>query len=188
MHVKTKDLPNQIRDALKRAGHTRPDIEVIPADTVDRPMANKGERGLMTSIHLPSGKTNHRIGSWGGATPNEHRHLDHVEDLKIPENWGVWKGVQGYKLSGYGRLYVNPKNIDTFQLTDSHELTDNEKNALICFRCCKPFYRGEWLARHADGIEYNHQDPTYIKLARLGLVKVSKNGAMRITTEGKNAI
>jgi hypothetical protein len=78
-------------------------------------------------------------------------------------------------------FYVRPDVLAPL-LPSGPELTDGERRALACFRGLKSgAYRQEALA----GCGYS--DEMRDRLAGLGLLKVAKNGATRLTTEGKNA-
>jgi|TARA_Y100000310_G_scaffold335318_1_gene416993 hypothetical protein len=189
MHVKLSDLPAHVSAALKRAGHTRRDIELTPASTVDSPCAGDGIRAVVAAIDLATGRSEVRAGSWGGTNPFEKRGADYMRSMPVPQGAAVYLGYQGGRLSGFGRLAVNPADMSGLALPGPVGLTDDERAALYVMRARKPAYRAEWLAKATQRrVSYSADDPTFAGLASKGLVKISKSKSMRITTDGKNAI
>ena len=189
MYLKLSEMKPAVADALRRAGHTRPDIEVVVTETIDSCGGSKGARVSLTAIRLADGFSKTQTGSWGGPNAYETRAADYVRDMALPAGYAVYRGYEGGNLSGWGRLLMSPADVQTMALPGDSGLTDDDKLALYAMRGLKPAYRGEWVRRATGGrVTYGSDDPTYAALASAGLVKVSKNGAMRITTEGKNAV
>lgn len=66
------------------------------------------------------------------------------------------------------------------------ELSDSQRSALSIISSTKGGYRNDEFQRRGLGSYKNN--PVLIELEGMGLVKISKNGACQVTTDGKNAL
>jgi hypothetical protein len=80
----------------------------------------------------------------------------------------------------YASLVVGPANMNPTLLPPQSELTEKERWALGVFKTYKSSYRKEKLRERGVTAE------EIKSLADRGFLKIAKNGATSITTEGKN--
>lgn len=184
-YISTATLPSHIQSILKEIDYRGKDINLeAKVDISVLGCANDGCRAFYATFSLSEGKHKVVYGSYGGANMFERHQPDHDDSMHtIPEGFGCLKGQTGHKGS-FATLYVNPANVARM-LPEIPEITDREKYLLACFRGLTSNGRArEWT-------DNPHKKPTEVELTALsskGWLKISKNGATSITTEGKNAV
>jgi hypothetical protein len=176
MYVKTVDLPDSIRTALKSVGYGKSDIEVNIQDSVSLfDAGSDGRRGFAIIINLSSGESEIRYGSWGGANAFVTNVID-ADDRshKLGHNCAVVRGSEGYG-STYASLYLDPSNV--LPCLKSVETLDEEKmKVLLAFKSLTSAGR--------KGILFG-KDKIINELVELGYLSKSGRG-LSITTSGKN--
>lgn len=186
MFVKIKEFPQSIQLALKGLNYNRADIKVEAATEVSPFIGGgKGMRGFYLILNLETGEKKLMQGSWGGSNmfnPDNQVDNDHGK-YKIPPGVIVIQGTQGYR-GTMASLYIHPDNVVKFLPEKKAELDPRDRWILYTFDgLTSAGRRKEW--------ERNNDWPGEDDLNRLaseGFLKRSKNGATRITTEGKNVL
>lgn len=184
MYAKVAELPDTIRQTLSNLGYHRKDIFLSAKEEVSPSVCGgDGKRGFCIILNVSTGKKKKMWGSWGGSNmfnPNNQVDLD-TNMYKIPDDFCVITGTIGN--GTYAELTVNPNNM-LKALPEAPDISDRDKWILYTFK---------GLTSAGRKNEWNREDdiPTEDDLNRLasaGYLKRSKNGATRITTEGKNII
>src|SRR5260221_2165479 len=212
-HVKVKDLPPQLREALASLGYARLDIALNPATTycMSAGGSGSGRRAFVCAVNLQTGERKLAHGSWGGAnmsSPINSVDLD-TESRALPINFAVIHGSEGNSV--YATIDVNPATL-TPMLPAAPSCTNFERSILAMVggltsagrkdaidRMCRE--AGDTVTRgmsYSDPLRYPLQlqgekamlgeiNAAIDTLVSLGLLKRNKAGAISITTEGKNA-
>jgi hypothetical protein len=184
MHIRTKELPITLQDALRTLGYHKTDIEVEALETVSpHDAGGQGRRGFFAAVELSTGEINVTRGSWGGANmfnPRNRVDLDQGE-YPIPENTAAIQGSGGYG-GTWATVYVRPTSLAGL-LPEPASLTEEERQALYCHISIKggTYRRDELRTRGVT-------ERTLLDLVEKGLLKQNKAGARSVTTEGKNAL
>lgn len=185
MWVKTKTLPDSLRNALIELGHHRDDVEVKASTTysLSPDCVNDGERGFCSAVNLSTGERKTAFGAWGGANAFEVT-IDRDDATRdIPQSMAIIKGAVGNRVSA--RILVNPDTLVKMLPSPAIVLTQNETVTLHTIKAYKSSYRlGEAERYGVTPAEFMANAAT---LAAKGLVKITKVGTS-ITTEGKNAL
>lgn len=178
------ELPDTLQTALQSIGYHRKDIELIASETVSRHVSGgQGYRGFCVIVNLSTGERKAEIGSWGGANmfnPNNAVDLD-TSEYNIHPGFAVIKGSQGDKT--FATIYLHTENIVKF-LPAKIEMDSRDSWILYTFDALTSAGRKNEWDRHNDKPSENDLN----RLAGLGYLKRSKNGATQITTDGKNAL
>jgi hypothetical protein len=158
LYIEVKTLPDSIKDALASVGYHRGDIDVEVSTQGRIGMAfGDGHRGVTVVVNLATGERKVQYGSWGGANPFVQNKFDDNPDAR-PE--------------------LSPL------LPEKVELSDRQKKILAQFRSLTSRGRkDQWEREPGDR-------PTEAELDELvagGFLKRNKAGAIKITTEGRNA-
>ena len=130
------------------------------------------------------GETKSFEGSWGGANmfnPGNAVDLDKTQ-RPLPEGFAVIKGSTGNFMHAY--ILLNPNNLAKFLPINDVELSPRDRWILYTFD-------GLTSAGRKDEWRYSRDIPSeddLNRLAEMGYLKRSRNGATKITTEGKNAL
>jgi hypothetical protein len=83
----------------------------------------------------------------------------------------------------WAKMYLHPSQLNNKLLSPpSDDLSDRDRKILACFRGLKS---GPYRKQALNDSKYTTADRD--RLASLGYLKVSKNGATKITPEGRNA-
>lgn len=184
MYSKVIELPECIQTALKSIGYGRVDIEIEAKEKVSPSVAGgDGYKGFCMIINMETGETKRMEGSWGGSN---YFSQDNQVDLDanmytIPNNFAVIKGVTGYKV--FADMYINPSNMAKY-LPAKIEMDPRDRWILYTFKGLTSAGRKDEWNRSRD----KPSEEDLNRLAALGFLKRSSNGATKITTEGRNAL
>jgi hypothetical protein len=188
-YVETRTLPACVKTVLESYGFRRDSVAVEPSETftVQAVCAYEGSRAFTAVVALDgSGSKVESIGSWGGANPFEARPVD-TDDRKrpLPPGYVVIQGESGAR-GAFATLLAHPETFaPLLGAGPAHELSADEKTALLVIKGYKPFARKEFFERKRWSAE--RLESTLSSLAQKGLVSRNKAGATKITTEGRNA-
>jgi hypothetical protein len=186
-YVDVKELPASVRDVLKVIKYGRRDISVSSATTYQLAGASQdGRKEFVAAVNLATGRHKIEYGSWGGPNmfnPGNQVDMD-MTPRPIQENMVVVSGSVGGGPT-YASLSVHPKNLQKLLGSgDEVELSDEEKSAL---RLCayKSGYRKDEFRRAGLGA-YSAENPYVVSLAAKGMLKITRGGAVSVTTKGRN--
>lgn len=184
-YVDVKDLPDVLQDALKSVGYHRDNVMVDVKEKIcPRPPSSKGRRGFCTVVRLDeSGEYKTAWGSFGGSNMFVQSIDDVHETVEIPADtafvMGTGSGGKGYP--AYAHITISPANINPKLLAPNADVTEKESKILAVFTL-KSGYRKEALSRLGAT-----EDEVDSLVSRGFLKQRAKNGATRLTTEGRNA-
>ena len=184
MYVNTKDLPQVVRNELKKAGYFKASIKIQTAETVSpQYLANDGSRGYFCLIVNGIAKVTH--GSWGGPNMFVNPAVDACEkELEIPDGAIVIKGSVGNQC--FLTIYANGNTAVPMLPAPTEKLSPNEETVLRCHTQLKGgVHRREKYAR--SGLDPAVVSQAIKSLAEKGLLKVNRAGSSSVTTEGRNA-
>lgn len=189
-YVPVKDLPKFLSKALRASGYNKSDIEIVAAEEVSPPIANSGERAKMFSVNLITGETSpYAFSSFGGSTPLGDRHftvLDVAQSVRIPDNAAVISGVEGGGHTPFMKIYVRPEVLAPLLGSDGGELTKEQKKMLVIMKTIISSARQDEMRRRNVPGKYASSNPLIVSLIKGGYIKENANGALMITTKGKN--
>lgn len=184
MYVKIKELPQTIQSCLQSIGYHRVDITVKIDETFTfLDYGGTGQRDFVIVGNIATGEYKKFTGSWGGPNPWTRGNL--VDSNESPVNilpeMFVVKGSEGYHMFAF--LIVSPSCVNqTLLNAPAESLSEDEKNALYCFKCIKGGnYRKEELRK------LHVTNESIEKLIATGKLKKDGRG-ISITTEGKNSL
>lgn len=182
--IRTKDLPDCLRAALKEVEYGAQDISVEISSTISAlSQGGQGSRGFTLVVELSTGRFTKRLGSWGGASV-EMKQVD-FDDRETPllEGFAVIKGTMGFPRT-IATINVNPVNMVKF-LPEPCLITERQKGILRAFSSLTSAGRkDEWARDPVNAPTVEELD----ELVKLKLLSRSSNGATKITVEGKNAL
>lgn len=186
VYSKVRDLPESMQRALASVGYGRADIEVEPSETftVKSYATGAGRRSFCIVINLETGEEKRFDGSWGGSNmfnPGNAVDMDETE-RPLPPGFAVIKGSTGDKV--FARIELNPENVAKFLPIQDSSLSDRDKWLLYTFDGLTSAGRKDEWSRCRDVPSEDDLN----RLAAMGYLKRSSNGATKITTEGKNAL
>lgn len=186
VYSKVKELPDSIQRALASVGYGRADIEIEPAETftVKSYSTGDGQRAFCIVVNMATGELKRFDGSWGGENAfNPGNAVDKDETARpLPPGFAVIKGSVGNGV--YAHIELNPENMAKFLPTQDTSLSDRDKWLLYTFDgLTSAGRRDEWSRQRDVPTEEDLN-----RLAAMGYLKRSSNGATKITTEGKNAL
>jgi hypothetical protein len=180
-YVKVRELPDTLQSALSSVGYAKGDVQILIQETESLAFAGgDGYRGFASVVNISTGERKEMQGSWGGANPfNPTNMVDlNYEKYPIPKDVAVIRGFTG-GASGitHATITLSPQNVMPV-LQSTSELGDDEKHLLAIMRGHKPAYRKPYLDAAKEMVE---------TLVERGYISRSKNGALTLTTKGKNA-
>jgi hypothetical protein len=186
MHIAVKELPEILQRALKSVDYNKKDINVQSRETTSVYCAGgQGRQGFAIIVNMASGDMRRMNGSWGGANmfnPNNAVDLCN-ESIALVENMAVITGAIGYP-STYASIDIAPTNFARLLPSGEQvELSETELKVLAIHRGIKSSYRRDEFRR--AGIA--NVDEIINSLVARGFLSRNKNGAVAITTSGKNA-
>jgi hypothetical protein len=186
IELNAANVPDCLRAALAECGQKGGIVRLEAAETFTPSGAGlRGNRAVAVALDLSTGKRSGvKHGSWGGPNPfGSPAPLDTPDPVAIPPGGCIVAGENGYKTSL--QVYVHPDSLaplltagPAVALTDTlQRVLDAHCNYTSAGR--KDHFR-DWPVE--GGL-----DAAKAELARLGLLKVSRNGAAKATAAGKNA-
>ena len=182
MFILVRDLPPVVQRALESVQYHKADISVRAASEVNISGAGgAGRKAFTILVNFQNNTYQTHWGSWGGANMfNPKNPVDLDRGLyQLPPHGAVISGEIGG--TTYADIRVHLSQMQNF-LPQPTELTQEEKDALYCYRSIKGgSYRREELARR------NVSQAIINKLLERGLLKQDGRG-IAISLDGKNAI
>ena len=182
--IRTKELPDCLKVALKEVEYGAPDIRIEVSDTISAlSQGGQGSRGFTLVVELSTGKFTKRLGSWGGASV-EMKQVD-FDDRETPllEGFAVIKGTMGFPRT-FATININPANMVKF-LPKPSSVTERQKSILKAFNTLTSTgRRNEWLRNPEEAPTAGELND----LVNTGLLSRSSTGATKITVEGKNSL
>lgn len=180
-YVKVKELPESLQSALHECGYRKTDVQILVKESESVfAGGGSGYRAFACLVNMSNGETQMMYGSWGGSNAfNPNNQVDQNDKLyAIPQNMAVIRGSEGGS-SGvtYATVTISPLNILPV-LQGAADVSEEEKRILAIFRSYKPAYRKQYLEGKQESID---------SLVERGYIRRSANGALTITTAGKNA-
>jgi hypothetical protein len=186
MYVQVHSLPNTVQGLLRTLGYGRKDIRVETATEIC-PMGagGAGIREFCGILNMGTGEHKVEYGSWGGANPfNPQNRVDLDRSYYvIPPNFCVIQGHSGGGRPVYCTLTIRPDAVLPC-LPGKVALTARLQWILDTLK------RYNSVGRKDEFNRYDHVPPSadeYQALESLDLIKISKSGAISVTTAGKNA-
>lgn len=180
-YVQVGNLPECLQAPLRGIYGKTKDIELRPTTQWSPQMAaDKGCRAVVSLVNLTTGEVQSHQGSWGGANPwNQDNAIDLDGRLRpLPPGFAVIKASTGYRKYAY--IELHPDNVAPLLPAAKGELSEKDRKILACYKSLKSGYRREYLDR------LGATDTDLDRLVEGGYLKRNKNGATRITTEGRN--
>jgi len=190
-HVAVRELPQALQRALLSVGYKRKDIRVEP-DTTYSPSEGtagaSGQRGFIVVVNMATGQMKKEMGSWGGGNMFENKQVDQDrKEYPIPNNGAVIVGSSGGR-GNFAHIKVHPSNLAAIlPAGDDEKLPPDEQKALNIIGGLKSGARREYFDRNRLGPYDFRANPLLQSLAKKGLIKANRAGAMAITTKGRNA-
>jgi len=183
MYMEFSDLPETVRAAVERCGRKGGAIPVEVADQWYAYAGHKGSRAVAVCVDLSSGRVSDvECGAWGGSNPFTHSPMDRGETHPVPPGCAVVAGSAG----GHGTfvtVYLHPDSTAPVLPSRGPELTPTQQRVLDAHVVYNSRGRREYFNRHpVPDLEL-----TKAELAALGLLKVARNGAAKVTAAGRNA-
>lgn len=183
MYSQVKELPEAIQRALSSIGYNRSDIAIEVKDKVSPQVSGgDGQRGVFMMIDLANNNFQKIQGSWGGANAFNPGNIVDNCDKPVMLNDGIVavSGSTGYKT--FATLYVSNANVvKTLPVVD---ITPRQKWILFTMLTLTSAGRKNEYKR----VSKEPTEEEFLALKQLGFITIAKNGAMKITTNGKNAI
>ena len=183
---KVKELPESLLKALREVNYNKGDIQLEPAESISPSgVSSEGKRCFFMLVSLDTGEYKITYGSWGGPGLGSRNNMVDLDETSHPLTPGIAaiKGSVGYPAT-YATIYLHPDNITKLLTTVDERLSPRDRWLLYTFD-------GLTSAGRKDEWQYNNDVPSEDDLNRLsdlGYLKRSKNGATKITTEGKNVL
>lgn len=205
-YFKVKELPGTLQAALASVGYGRADIGIRTAETYSmRCSGGDGYRAFVVAVNLATGEAQRATGSWGGANmfnPRNPVDLD-GQERPLPPGFAVISGHEGGGRPVYASVEVHPSTMaPLLPSAPAAELSALEQTVLeVISGYTSAGRKNEWermaervlpwtapYAERQAAAKKMHADiaSAQDRLVSLGLVKRAKNGAMTITTEGRN--
>lgn len=184
MFIPVKTLPDAVKDALRDINYGRADIKVCVSDTVTPySQGGGGTKGIVVGVNLePGGTVVSYEGDWGGAGFGCSPIDWNTTEYPLKPNNAIIKGTVGYG-GTRATLHLHPSNWAKF-LPEASSVSDREKKVLKQFwGLTKAGRESEWEYDPAS----RPTDEELNDLVTRDLLSRNKTGAMKITTEGKNA-
>jgi hypothetical protein len=208
MYIKVQALPSSLQTALSSLCFARADIEVTASETYSLFAAGgDGYRAFVVVVNLATGESQITRGSWGGGNiHNPQNSVDRDDTARpLPANFAVISGREGGDRPVHASIKVNPATLAPLVTAPTIELSDMEQRVLAWHKSLNSAGRKDAAERFAADRAYGYGkqsdqprvpqaqtldeiDAAKVSLAEKGLLKIAKNGAASITTEGKNMV
>jgi hypothetical protein len=187
MYAQVRELPNAIQTLLASLGYGSKDI-LVETGTEVSPLGPGGDglREFCAILDLSTGERKVEWGSWGGANMfNPRNRVDLDGNLyPIPPNSCVVKGHTGGGRPVYATLTVRPDMV----LPCLPSKVGLNPRLQWILDTLKRYNSG---GRKYEFHRWEHVPPSdgeFKELETLGLIKITKSGAISVTTAGKNAV
>lgn len=185
LFVRVKTLPDSVQSALKAVNFGSEGVCLEASESISPSVAGgKGQKGYCIILNMATGERKEMFGSWGGSNlfnPNNQVDLD-TKSYTILPGFAVIKGSIGEKT--YATVYIHPDNMVKYLPITDTSLSDRDKWLLWTFDGLTSAGRKNEWQRSNDIPNENDLN----SLAELGYLKRSKNGATKITVEGRNVL
>lgn len=183
IRVRTAELPESLREALRALGYRRQDVGVeVTSEVSPHAPAGEGRRGFSCVVELATGRREAHYGDWGGGGPTARQVDADTRPSPLLDGFAIVKGSEGYP-TVLATVYLSPSNVAKV-LPPVPAVTPREAAILGQFRSLTSAGRkDEWERNRASRPTPEELD----SLVARGLLSRNKAGATSITTEGKNA-
>lgn len=187
MHIElnAENVPECLRAAIRDCGKHSGSIEVKAAESFESNTAFTGNRSVAVAVNLATGaRSTVEMGSWGGSNPFESRPLDRPKPHAIAPGFAVVAGESGGQ-GTFLKVYVHPGSMAPLLPNTEGAALDIDQQRTLDAHCgLNSRGRREYFERHpvARGL-----DTVKAELAALGLLKVNRTGAAKVTASGRNA-
>ncbi len=180
-YVKVKELPEALQSALHECGYRAADVQIkIKESESIHASGGQGYRAFAVVVNMTNGETKQYVGSWGGANPfNPTNRVDlDTRNYIIPKDGAVIRGSTGGSSgSTDATITLSPLNILPI-LEGGKNLSPEETRVLGVMYSYTSAYRKPILEKAKIQVD---------ALVEKGYIKRAKNGALSLTTSGKNA-
>lgn len=185
IYVQVKTLPPTLQSALEQCGYHRTDISVHVSETSHvSSHSGDGLRAFTALVNIETGATEIHEGSWGGANPFYSSPVDaDTRSRPLPPDGAVINGHIGGGKPCWASLTVHPSRAAKLLPPAVETLSARNKTQLGVLCELNSKGRKEWFDRH-PALRPSADDLT--TLSTLQMIKVSKSGAVTITTDGRN--
>lgn len=185
IYVQVKTLPPTLQAALEQCGYHRTDIIINVSETAHvSSHSGDGLRAFTALVNIETGATEIHNGSWGGANPFHASPVDaDTRSRPLPPDGAVINGHIGGGKPCWASLTVHPSRAAKLLPAANNALTSMQKAQLGVFCELNSKGRKEWFDRH-PALRPTADDLS--ALNSLGMIKVSKAGAVTITADGRN--
>lgn len=185
-HIELSDAPDCIRAAVAQCGKHGGTIPVLAAkEWYGGGGAFTGNRAIAVAVNLQTGQTSDALlGSWGGSNPFVDNPMDAPNVHPIAPGHAIVAGETGGR-GTFVRCFVHPDSFAPLLKTEEHELSETAQRCLDVHCFLNSRGRREYFERH--GWSADKLAKAKAELAAKGLLKVSRNGAAKVTAAGKNA-
>lgn len=183
MYSQVKELPEAIQRALSSIGYHSSDVKIEVKDKVSPQVSGgAGQRGVFVMVDLVNNKIKTIQGSWGGANMFNPGNIVDNCDQPIMLNDGIVaiSGSTGNKT--FATLYVSSANV--VKTLPVANITPRQRWILYTMLA----YNSAGRKREYEHVAKGPTEEEFATLKQLGFITIAKNGAMKITTNGKNAI
>ena len=186
MYVQVQELPESLQSFLHTLSYNKKDIAVEVVEKVSPMGAGQdGYREFIGILDLGTGTSDIKYGSWGGANifSRENQVDLDTASYTIPANVVVVKGRHGGNHPTHAVIYLRSDMVAKW-LPETASLTPRQQYIVDVL--------GSFTSagRKDEFNAYGHIPPSaqeYKALEEMGLIKITKAGAISLTTEGKNA-
>jgi hypothetical protein len=177
--IQTRHLPNCIKKALKDVGFHKRDICLTISETVNLGCSSgSGYRAYSVILAMDTGKYAITRGSWGGPNAFQTNPNDVDTDVIIPANGIVIMGMEGGIGPVSASLYASPVSIAKI-LPEKPSISERGREILKLWG---------YTSAYRKSLLHKSMDEEIESLICKGFLKRTKNGSIRITCQGKNAI
>lgn len=196
MYIKTNQLPQSLQSALQSLGFNKADIKINAKEftRLENPAYGDGYQSSVTLVNLETGARQTIEGSWGGSNPWQTRENAQVDGMgnqnEVPLIAGlsaVVKAQRGGNHPTSATIEVHPNTLLKLLPASEVQLTETQKGILKIIRSYTSAGRKDEFQRSNLGT-YGPEHPEIKILSEQGFLKITKAGAISITTEGKNMI
>lgn len=190
MKVKRQALPPSLQSALRSVGFHGHDIGVFARETFyAQDMGGEGRRAFLCIVDMENGDRELTFGSWGGPGIGSTGNIVDNDSTPrpLPPNVAVIQGSEGGNRPTFATISVHPSTLAPL-LPAPSSVSEEDKRALKAINGHISSYRKTaWSEADLPG-SYSPENSLVVSLAVRGFLKITKAGAISVTTEGKNAL